>query len=150
MRILRVVLHHRGIFPTETDRFFSICTEDNRKQYSLLGVLVSNSYGIRICKSLCLDMEKLSNICNDVFLHRVSTYQWFHITFCWQKCIIHESYVTWASRRLKLPVPQLFVQKIFRLRWNKNKATYYWPFLRESTSHRWIPWIPLTVRKAFT
>ena len=44
------------------------------------------------------------------------------------KCIIHESDVTWASRRLKLPVPRLFVQKIFRLRWNKNKATHYWPF----------------------
>ena len=33
------------------------------------------------------------------FLHRLSTYQWFHITFCWQKCIIHESDVTWASWR---------------------------------------------------
>ena len=28
------------------------------------------------------------------------------------KCIIHESDVTWASRRLKLPVIRLFVQKI--------------------------------------
>ena len=72
--------------------------------------------------------QKHNNTCNVIFLHRVSTYQWFHITFCWQKCIIRESDVTWASRRLKLPVPRLFVQKIFRLRWNKSKATHYRPF----------------------
>ena len=58
-----------------------------------------------------------------------SMYQWFHINFCWQKCIIHESDVTLASRRLKLPVLRLCGNKIFRTRWNKNKATHYWPFL---------------------
>ena len=80
-----------------------------------------------------------------------SMYQWFHINFCWQKCIIHESDVTLASRRLKLPVLRLCGNKIFRTRWNKNKATHYWPFFwGESTSHWWIPWMPLTMRKAFS
>ena len=74
-----------------------------------------------------------------VFVHRLSTYQWFHTTFCWKKYIIHESDVIWAPRRLKLPVTRLFVQSLFRLRWNKNKTTHYWPFWGESAGDRWIP-----------
>ena len=55
-----------------------------------------------------------SNTRLKVFVHRLSTYQWFYITLCWQKYIIHESDVIWAPRRLKLPVTRLFVQKFIR------------------------------------
>ena len=111
----------------ETDSFFSNCVEDSRKQY-LLPECWSRTLSEFAHHSAYIRQNAV--ITTIFFLHRLSTYQWFQITVCWQKYIIHENDVTWASWRLKLPVARLFVQKIFRLRWNKNKATHYWPFLR--------------------
>ena len=64
--------------------------------------------------------QKHSNTYNaKIFLHRPSTYQWLHTTFFWQN-IIHESGVTWASRRLTLPVTRLFVQSYSGQDWKKR------------------------------
>ena len=94
--------------------------------------------------------QKRSNTYNvKNFLHRLSKYQWFHITFCWQKILFmrvtsHERHGISNYRELDCLFKSLFS---LRLRNIMQRITD--PFWGESTRHWWIPWIPLTIWKAF-
>ena len=127
---------------------FSNCTADSGKRYLLPGVLVPKPKGIRICTSLCLhtviptrlkDFAVDSLRINDFILPLVDK----KISFV--RVTSHEPHSVPNYRYVILTVCSKVIQA--KMKW--YKAKHHWPFLREFTSHWWIPWTPLKMQKAF-